>query len=765
MRQLTAARVLLSAVIAATLGACAGGGGGGGTAMTPSFFTPPSPPPPVVPPAPPSPPTGYPDPNSAEYKANWGVGHTNASAAWQRGYTGQGVVVGVIDDGIDPTHPELAGRVDTVNSTDIVAGRNALTTSLSHGSELASLIAGNYNNGQTVGVAFGATVLAVRADNGAGSFSESDLANALNYAVAHGVNIVNFSLGSSTPTTPAFVNAIRNATAAGVIIVVSAGNDGSAASEVTYPGFLATDPSVSNGLIVIGGGLNQNGLANQQSNPPGQVAQYYLMAPGWEIVVPDFGPVGPVPNFQRCGPPYASASDLCQIQGTSYASPHITGALALLKQASPGLTPQQLVDLLLTTARDAGMPGTDALYGRGILDISRAFQPVGPLMVATPSGADALAAAPIGLSGGALGDALVGSSGWAATAFDSYGRSFDVSLARSWLSAGLPDVAAQQAPVLWRQTDGDDGPISARFADAEPAPPQALARRLHEQPDTPFRAETALGDGVRIAMGAHTPAYDETRVGADANAHLAFAGSDLAVSVSRPVGSGQLSFVSQSSQAQLGPTFGESTRMASAVRYEETIGPAQAAFTLGGMREEGAALGSTWTSIWGEAPDAATTFAGMSVSWSPGGGPVQAALAGEFGRTSLSGGEWLRATPLITSAFSAALRVNAIPSAFAASGASGALTLSVSQPLRVEDGTFFALLPQSDEWGRAHLRFAPSAISAVPSGREFDTRLSYWLWRSDALVARAELAHRADPGHRAGADDVMEALVGLRLRR
>ena len=188
-------RLLLNAVVVALLSACAGGGGGGGGGG--GIVSPPPPPPvgpPVFPPlAPPHAPGDIPNLGSAEFLNNWGPAGVNAQVAWQNGATGAGVVVGVIDDGIDPNHPELVGRISPL-STDIVAGRNALVTTQSHGSEISSLIAGNYNGAQTVGVAYDATILAVRADTG-GGFGYTDLANALDYAVANNVDVINFSLG------------------------------------------------------------------------------------------------------------------------------------------------------------------------------------------------------------------------------------------------------------------------------------------------------------------------------------------------------------------------------------------------------------------------------------------------------------------------------------------------------------------------------------------------------------------------------------------
>jgi hypothetical protein len=131
----------------------------------------------------------------------------------------------------------------------------------------------------------------------------------------------------------------------------------------------------------------------------------------------------------------------------------------------------------------------------------------------------------------------------------------------------------------------------------------------------------------------------------------------------------------------------------------------------------------------------------------------------------LDGGRWLKLEgPLITSAGSLGVRYAITPETLAQQGLAGAFSLSITQPLRVEEGHFLAVLPTSDRWGRAHLTFVERAIPATPSGREIETRLAYWFWSGDALAARAELAHRSNPGHRADADDVLEALVGLRVR-
>jgi hypothetical protein len=88
--------------------------------------------------------------------------------------------------------------------------------------------------------------------------------------------------------------------------------------------------------------------------------------------------------------------------------------------------------------------------------------------------------------------------------------------------------------------------------------------------------------------------------------------------------------------------------------------------------------------------------------------------------------------------------------------------MSVAQPLRVESGSFTALLPTSDEYGILHLAYEPREISAEPSGRELETSLSYGLWRGGDMSAVVELRHRSEPGHTAGAPDETLGRIGLR---
>jgi hypothetical protein len=687
--------------------------------------------------------------------------------AWQNGATGAGVLVGVIDDGIHPNHPELAGRISP-NSVDIVPGRNALVTDLSHGSELSSLIAGNYNNAQTVGLAFDATILAVRADNGAGSFTSTDLAAAVDYARTHGVDVINFSLGSSTPTAAVLRDAIQRATAAGIIIVVSAGNDGnSGATNPNYPGFLATDPAIANGLIMIAGGLNPNGSVNPASNPPGTAANWYLTAPGWQIIVPDYGPAGPVPGFQTCG--LGVNGNLCQIQGTSYASPHVTGAVALLMDAFPGLTPAQVVDLIFTTTDDTGVPGIDSVNGRGRLNIGRAFQPVGPLAIPLAEGQGSVqTGAPIGVTGAAFGDGLTRNATlWSVVGFDRFNRTFPVDLAGHWLTAAAGPSSLAEAPRLWRSERSDEG-VQMQVAFADDAAPESyrlpVDRSELERAATRIDAQLAPNLAVSFAANGARAMYRE----GDAIGHLDFVNSDVSLRVTHRLGDvASLSFITESGSAPGGVMGERRERSATAALASFDFGRHEFDISYGRIDEESGLLGLSWASALGSMPAGEARFAGLGWRYRPA-PDVNVYLNAEFGAAQLASTGWLTIeSPLQTSAFSLTAEYGVTPSWFTPFGAEGegSLNLTLSQPLRIEDGTMSFMAPTANKYGRSSLRYVERQFSPTPSGRELRLGLGYSYFAGDALSAFGEALYVLEPGHVEEADAETILRLGLRVAR
>ncbi|MGF1536986.1 MAG: S8 family peptidase [Elainellaceae cyanobacterium] len=280
----------------------------------------------------------------ADAGQSWSSNLINAPEVWASGVTGEGVVVAVVDSGVDFNHldldqsiwrnrDEIAGNgidddgngyVDDVRGWDFIGGDNRPMDLNGHGTHVAGTIAAE-NNGQGItGVAYGAEIMPIRVLDGDGVGSTTAIAYGISYAVDNGADVINLSLGGDTYT-PDIDAAIRYATQQGAIVVSAAGNSG-----LAQPGFPAQFATES-GLSV--GAVDRNQRLADFSNRAGANAQLrHVVAPGVDIVstVPGGG--------------YAALS------GTSMAAPHVSGAVALMLSANPNLTHAQVRNIITTTA-------------------------------------------------------------------------------------------------------------------------------------------------------------------------------------------------------------------------------------------------------------------------------------------------------------------------------------------------------------------------------------------------------------------------------
>lgn len=341
--------------LALVLGGCGGGGASPPVPPPPVIVIPPPPPPPPAPPPPPPPPTsGF---NTPEYQNSPAATQAGAIAAYDKGATGKGVTIALIDSSFASATPPFASRVHPL-SRDMVGARG-LDGPNHHGTAVASIAGAARDDSGIHGIAFDATLLLLRTDIEGTclpncNFDQAALANAFDYAVQNGARVISLSM-AFIPMPASLAAAIERATAAGVIVILPAGNDGfpnPVASALT-----ATTPQ-AHGLVIIAGASNSAGTDLAAfSNRAGSGANVYLMAAGEGLQVYGKNGVLSSPNAY----------------GTSLSAPAIAGAVALLIQAFPALTPHQIVNLLLSSATDAGAPGTDAVYGRGRLNLAAAF--------------------------------------------------------------------------------------------------------------------------------------------------------------------------------------------------------------------------------------------------------------------------------------------------------------------------------------------------------------------------------------------------------
>jgi hypothetical protein len=250
---------------------------------------------------------------------------------------GGNVLVAVIDNGIDATHPELA---DVIVGTFDATGRPAPPAQ--HGTGMAGTIAAH---ARLTGTAPAARILAIRAFATSGKTEESTslaVLRSIDWAVANGARVINMSFAG--PPDPEQAIVLAAAAKKGVVLVAAAGNAG----PKSPPLFPAADPNV---IAVTA--TDPDDKLFVQSNRGRHIA---VAAPGVEIVAP-----APAGTYQFT-------------TGTSVAAAQVSGIVALLLDAKPGLTPQAVRKALLSTARDLGPKGRDDQFGAGLADAYGAVQ-------------------------------------------------------------------------------------------------------------------------------------------------------------------------------------------------------------------------------------------------------------------------------------------------------------------------------------------------------------------------------------------------------
>jgi serine protease len=347
-------------------------------------------------------------PNDTQYGQQWqyfeSTAGLNLPAAWDKS-TGTGVVVGVIDTGYRP-HVDLAANVlpgydmisatavandgngrdsdakdpgDAVKAGECGGGQPTQDQSSSwHGTHVAGTIAAVTNNGSGVaGVAFHAKVLPVRALGKCGGYT-SDIADGIVWASGGAVSglpananparVINLSLGGSGSCDVTSQNAINSARSRGTVVVVAAGN--SNADAVNF------SPASCAGVITVAA-LNRSGGRSYYSNYGANVD---VAAPGGDM---RSGAANGILSTLNAGTTTPGADSYAYYQGTSMATPHVVGVIALMLSKNPALTPDQIETKLKASTR--AFPVACAGCGAGIVDANAAVDAAGGSSVASPA--------------------------------------------------------------------------------------------------------------------------------------------------------------------------------------------------------------------------------------------------------------------------------------------------------------------------------------------------------------------------------------------
>jgi thermitase len=311
--------------------------------------------------------------NDKYFDKQWNLTQIGAPAAWQQS-TGKGVLIGVVDTGVDTSHPDLAGKVDAM--ADCVGGtckEGSAHDGQGHGTAVAGIAAARTDNGDGIaGVAPDAHLIVAKALSDRGSGVTEDINNAIAWVVDHGARVVNLSLGEDdlqlvsrlgTPLRPG----IEYAWSRGAIPVLAAGN---------YEGLSGTGSANYGDLdAVVVGATGPTGTVAGYSTSLGN-AKWGVVAPGGSGDGPGADVLSPFPGNR-----YA------WLAGTSMAAPHVSAVLAML--LAQGLDPSAAVNRIITTA-DHTSCGTGC---KGRVNAAAAVTPVVPATTAPAAAAAAAASA------------------------------------------------------------------------------------------------------------------------------------------------------------------------------------------------------------------------------------------------------------------------------------------------------------------------------------------------------------------------------------
>jgi subtilisin family serine protease len=395
--------------------------------------------------------------DTAEFRRNYLANElVDALYALDNGWTGRGVTVGVLDDGVNTSLAAFDGRISELSKDFGFETRGGVTTrrdrpsddQSDHGTAVAAVIAARRDGDGTVGMAPDAKIAVLRTSDYDRDKGVETLAHdtaAMDHATAAGIRIVNRSLVSQGFNV-GFRNAVGGYGAAGGLLVNAAGNSGgadpvdavnvNAANRDAWLFVVALDPQATGAYAIAG-----------YSNRAGVMADRSVTAVGTIVTTRIDGSVS-------------------AFSGTSAAAAQVSGLAATILSKWPQLSGKQAGQVILATARDIGASGVDPVFGAGLIDVRAALSPVDPTLsngVSQSPVANAVMAVPGPVGVGSIQTAIAN-----VTVIDSYGRDFSGSAAdmvvrpesgrSSWLRGRVAQMATGGA------SDVAVGPFSASMA-------------------------------------------------------------------------------------------------------------------------------------------------------------------------------------------------------------------------------------------------------------------------------------------------------------
>ncbi|MFA4881058.1 MAG: S8 family serine peptidase [Candidatus Doudnabacteria bacterium] len=316
-------------------------------------------------------------PNDPLYSYQWHFdnptyGGIHMQQAWDKSTGSPNVKVAVIDTGVAYENYRGFEQAPDLANTSFVAGYDFINKDThpnddeGHGTHVTGTIAQSTNNNLGVaGVAFNTTIMPVKVLDAAGSGTYDQVADGIYYAADNGAKVINMSLGGSSPAT-VLEDAVAYASNDGVTIIAASGNE---ADEAGYTGGISYPAAYDNYVIAVGATRYDEGVAYYSNYG----SSLDLTAPGGDITVDQNNDGYGDGVLQQTFGTNPKDWGYWFYQGTSMATPHVSGLAALLLSQDPSRTPDQIRTILQSTAEDKGTAGWDQYYGYGLIDAQAAL--------------------------------------------------------------------------------------------------------------------------------------------------------------------------------------------------------------------------------------------------------------------------------------------------------------------------------------------------------------------------------------------------------
>lgn len=658
-----------------------------------------------------------------------------------------------------------------------------------HGQAVAVVAAGAKNDLGTHGVAFNAEVLAVDFFSGVNGTLESfngitfHVSDPWTYLTDNGARVINKSIGFDEgdiiPNPPVVTDryvvesdaiAVQN----GALLVSSAGNNSDpepslsnlqTIAELQNAGILDSGP----GAFIIVGAVRENLQIASFSDRAGVARDHYMVAPGVNIAFPWNG-------VMVIG------------SGTSFSAPHVVGAAAIIFERWPTLTGRDVMNILFDSATDLGLPGVDAIYGQGLLNLDAALQPLGTSTFAIGASSTGPLVTGTGIVlGSAFGDGgSFGASASDVMILDGFTRDFTIDLKSFVSSVSQVSQVSQGSRITnlfnrkqdWKSSSlrfGETGKIFYAFGENAW---EREAASLRSSPLTPYERERDVVLEFSDSRAGLDLAAGIGRSLGDAMAARPFNLVSLTQAFSHPVDHGQGTYAiagvpfADGSHLRLGISSAwnqgikahpvaalrdNQSSHAFALRYDRRSGSALFGLEVGALVEDGALLGSV--AAGGLALTERSTTTWLTLAGQRGfengiflAGRLSAALTdpGSIENSLLTGLGNISSTSF---SFGIGRRSTLLPG--------DALSFTVHQPLHVEQANLTFVSGRARDRQSGHIDFSNRDLSLSPSGRELALETAYQA-KFGNWIGEANLAYSFDADHIEGQQ---EASVMLSITR